>query len=265
MKKIIIIGLLSMCAAGVSYAQGTLNFINDIPGIIVTHIYSPNTANPAVSTTGQGPGDTGAQTATYPNSVAIGGASFTGTAPASLGASSPLYADGNLFTAQVYAVNKAQTPSNPGFSGLSPVTQYITTLSTSAGGAGFVIQPTFPGGDPGIIYAGTMDDAVNNQTIDNKAWVSVAAWYNGLGQFPTLASAIAASVPNGHSTVFSVNTLGMPADVETAANQTPSSATPAANMSALTSFSLVSPVPEPSTIALGVMGACAFLARRRKK
>jgi hypothetical protein len=30
------------------------------------------------------------------------------------------------------------------------------------------------------------------------------------------------------------------------------------------SFSLTS-VPEPSTIALGVIGACAFLARRRKK
>lgn len=131
MKKIIIIGLLSMCAAGVSYAQGTLNFYNDFTGTLVTHIYSPNTANPAVETTGNGPGDTGvAATATYPNSVAIGGASFTGSAPATLGASSPLYADGNLFTAQVYAVNKAQTPSNPGFSGLAPVTQYITTFNT---------------------------------------------------------------------------------------------------------------------------------------
>ena len=34
----------------------------------------------------------------------------------------------------------------------------------------------------------------------------------------------------------------------------------------ITSFSLrYSPVPEPSTIALGVMGVCAFLARRRMK
>jgi catalase len=32
----------------------------------------------------------------------------------------------------------------------------------------------------------------------------------------------------------------------------------------LQSFNLTA-VPEPSTIALGVIGACAFLARRRKK
>jgi len=60
--------------------------------------------------------------------------------------------------------------------------------------------------------------------------------------------------------------LGEDSSDETAftGTQTPGTLPPA--MSKLTSFSLVGTftVPEPSMIALGVMGVCAFLARRKK-
>jgi hypothetical protein len=90
----------------------------------------------------------------------------------------------------------------------------------------------------------------------------LAAWYNAGGTITSLAAAKAAGVPYGESAAFNVTGLGEPSSIMTAYNGTPTAASQAAVMRNLQSFSLTS-VPEPSTIALGVMGIGAFLARRR--
>jgi hypothetical protein len=269
MKKLTIAGLLSLCAVG-AYAQGTLVFNNNVAGSIVTHIYAPNPSNPSVET--QGNGST-ALTGDYPNGTTV----YTGFTP--IGGSSgaaglPVnYAFGNNFTVQIFALGE-DNPANDGsfnplyhgvntlFSSLQAVSQYTSTMATSAGvGAGF-IQSVSPSGDAGIPNAGYNANNQNGASVDNVAALSLACWYNGGGTINSLSAASAAGVPYGWSKVFIANNLGEPASVMFAYNGTGAS-TPG-NLKNLTSFSLVTPVPEPATIALGVMGACAFLARRKK-
>jgi hypothetical protein len=262
MKKIAIIGLLSLAAAG-AFAQGTLVFANDVPGTIVTHIYSPDPTTPSVMTQGNSAIDTPVGSTVYNGSL-VGGA--TGTEPAGA-LSAPYntslinYTYGNNFTAQIYAIVNVSGAAQP-WSSLQPVSSYITTLATSANpGAGFIILGNLTP-DPGIPNTGY--DAIN-QVIDNRATISLAAWYNAGGTINSVAAASAAHVPYGWSTPANLAGLGEPASVETAYNGSPSGATQAKNPIGITSFDLaIAPIPEPSTIALGVLGACAFVARRRK-
>jgi hypothetical protein len=254
MKKIAIIGLMSVCAAG-AYAQGTLVFNNNVAGTIVTHIYSPNPSSPAVEVTGNTPTETPGGTAVY-GGTPIGGSSGAAGLPVN-------YAFGNNFTAQIYALYTSGNTVQP-IGSLVPVSQYVTTLATTAGqGAGFIVAVS-PANDPGIPNPNASSDAINNGTVDNRATVSLAAWYNAGGTITSLAAAVAAHVPEGQSAVFNINNLGEPSSIETEANGTPTAGTLPANMLGLRSFSLTA-TPEPSTIALGLMGACAFLARRKKK
>jgi hypothetical protein len=226
---------------------------NNIAGSVVTHIWSPDSVTPAVQITGNTVTDTPGGSQTYAHSVPIGGSSGAAGLPIN-------YSFGNNFTAQVYALAR---PSGGvlAFSSLLPVSQYVTTLATSAGqGAGTIVVPTLAT-DPGIPNTGYDSDL---QVINNRATVSLACWYNAGNTINSVAAAQAAGVPYGWSTPVNLPGLGEPASVETAANGAPTAATTPKNMIGLTSFSLQQ-VPEPSTIALGVMGACAFLARRRKK
>jgi hypothetical protein len=126
------------------------------------------------------------------------------------------------------------------------LTQYSSTFSTKAAGAGYFIGSS-PANDPGIPGTGTAGTAT--------ATLALAAWYSNQGQYPTLASAEGTpGVPYGWSPLFTVGSLG---NTGSPPNTPP-------NLTGLQSFSLVtSPTPEPGTIALGVMGAAAFLARRR--
>ena len=258
-----------MLGAG-AYAQGTLIF-NDNFSDLQFQVYAPNPASPGV----QQVGDTAAQGAisgvagpytTYGGS-AIGGSFFNGTAPATV-TSSALYADGNLFTVQVYASAAGNgLGSIPSFSSLSPISQYIEGFTTNGGTANaFFNQATLTtdAGIPGTGYDGSGLHNAQGTHILNNANVALAAWYNGGGLYTTLAEAQAAGVPTGESPVVIIGGLGEPASVENAGlggSHTPSLP---AEPYGLTSFSLVS-TPEPSTIALGVMGVGAFLARRRKK
>jgi len=87
--------------------------------------------------------------------------------------------------------------------------------------------------------------------------LAIAVWNNGAGAYTTLAAAQAANAANtavgqwGFSSVgsMSVNNL---------------SPTPIPANSGIEGASLGVATPEPSTIALGVMGASALLFRRRK-
>lgn len=262
MKRLTTIGMLSLSAAA-AYAQGTLVFNNNVPGTVVTHIYSPNPANPGVQQTGLGGNDTPSGSATFGGQL-LGGATGAAGSPIN-------YTFGNNFTAQIYALGLNGNTGNgvQPFSSLQPVSQYVTTLSTSPSTAGFIVAVS-PNNDPGIPNNQAVADA-NNGTVDNHASVSLAVWYNAGGTINSYAAAIAAGVPAGASPVYNIVNLGEPSSIETAANGT---ATPATNpaflgsstsTTKLQSFSLTQTVPEPSTIALGLMGACAFLARRRKK
>ena len=84
-------------------------------------------------------------------------------------------------------------------------------------------------------------------TLQLRAWAGPSSSY---------AAAVAAKTANGKSALFNLNTTGDP----TAAPPT----TPV-NLVGLAGFQLVgTTVPEPSTIALGLIGAGALLIRRRK-
>jgi len=288
MKTIALVGLVTLCSAG-AYAQGVVTYVPLASGIIDAQVYSPNPVAPTIEIQG----DTAAQntvagnstvgSVTYTGMTPIGGASYTGATPVTLaGAGSSVYTYGNLFTSELYALSTTTSVDLPGgtvLSQLSPVTQYQSTFAiNSAGfGAGYFNQAAPPNPDPGIPGTGHIG-AVAKSTkgaayLGNNAAAIVVAWFNGGGQFTTLAQAQAANVPWGQSLPFEITGLIEPASVMTddnngvAAPAQSGTAYLADNLNAntyLESFSLTSS-PEPSTIALGVMGACAFLARRRKK
>jgi hypothetical protein len=114
------------------------------------------------------------------------------------------------------------------------------TMSTTAGLGGLWLTgetPAFPEA-PGTVVT-----------------VGIAVWYNGGGTL-TLAQAEAISGdPYGFSPTGNV-TLG--------GGSLPVPDLPG-GPGEIQSFSMVTPTPEPSTIALGVMGASAFLIRLRRK
>jgi hypothetical protein len=296
MKKIALVGLVVLCSAG-AYAQGVVTFQPQLSGYYDVQVYSPNPGSPTV----EEQGSTAAQdtysgnpttgSVTY-GGVLIGGASYGGAVPVSFAgavaaataASTTVWTYGNLFSAELYALTTTTStaiPNGTTLASLSPVTQYQSTFATGPTpyGAGFfnLALPASPDpGIPGTGYVGTGASGKNGQTgtayLGNNAAAAVVAWYSGVGQFSTYELAKAAGVPTGYSAVFEITGLQEPASVMTDDNGTPSlgQTTPAYlvgnhGASYLQSFSLTTGVPEPSTIALGVMGACAFLARRRKK
>jgi hypothetical protein len=130
-------------------------------------------------------------------------------------------------------------------SGLTPTAPIITTWYTAAGG------------NPATGLSGFWN-SVANATISTvpggtTASVALAAWNNEGGTVTSLAAAQAAGDPWGVSALGTSAPLGA------------GIATPPNLPSSITSFSLVSTIPEPSTIALGVIGASAFLMRLRRK
>jgi hypothetical protein len=234
MKKTLLVSLLSLAAAGV-YAQGTVVFNNRVVGTLVTHIYSPDTTSPTTEFSGNTSSDTPAGSTTYTGQL-LGGLATGATSPSD-------YSNGNLWSVQLYAA----PGSSASVSSLLPVTQYVTTMrTTGATSAGF-IAPVSPSPDNGI-----------PNTSGAAATVALAVWYNGGGTITSLAAAQTAQVPWGESGALSLTALGEPSSV------TGGASTPAENLIGLQSFSIVTPTPEPSTIALGVMGISAFLIRRRK-
>ena len=290
MKKIAIIGMVSLCAAGV-YAQGTLIFGDDGFEGYYSQIFSPNTANPAVETIGNTAAQNPAGTQTYPAGqyTAIGGSS---------GGVGINYANGNQFTVQIYwtpttyvashltagstflpgiyATLETPQAAYSGFNGTSDIGQgngnpspsYIGTMSdgTQAATAGYFQVNSPPAVDNGLFgETQTQADFNNLGTQDTAATIALACWYNAGNTILSMAAASTAKVPYGISLPFTMGSLGESTTDESLFNSGPTPAAAAEAMSKLTSFSLIGAVPEPSTIVLGVMGACAFLARRRKK
>ncbi|MGA3179403.1 MAG: PEP-CTERM sorting domain-containing protein [Verrucomicrobiota bacterium] len=242
MKKILLAGLFSAMAIG-AYAQGTVVFSDRISGALVFHIYAPQQSGLEVQ--GASSLDTPSGTTVYDANSLLGGASGAAvglTGPFTAG--SAVYGYGNQFTVALYA----DAGAGDALSALSLMTQYegVMRQTSSSAVLGTFIPNAISGTDPGI---------PNTPVASPIATVAVAAWYNDGGTITTLAQAEADGVPYGESLPVTITGLGE------------SGASPpvtAPNLVGVQSFSLVT-VPEPSTIALGLMGVCGFLARRRMK
>jgi hypothetical protein len=243
MKKTLTIISLLAGAVGV-YAQGQMSF-TDYVGTGATasqefeiSIYSPQVASPGTQLSGNGPananntyvspsnpGNLPGGTQTGYTGTAIGG-SATGSGPTG-------YGNGNNYTVGLYYAAGANQP-------LSSLTLVPGATSTfyATGGTGLSGQfkttatITIPGIPNGS--AGTFE---------------LRAWYSG-GGAATYAAALTAGVPAGEDPAVNITLASPPAT--------------ASSLNPLQSFNLTTTVPEPSTIALGVMGASAFLFRRRK-
>jgi len=92
----------------------------------------------------------------------------------------------------------------------------------------------------------------------SSATVQIYAWYNGGGTITSYAAAVTAKVPTGFSAPGNVPSLGG------GSPPLPPSNIPN-GMGNIVLSGGTTVTPEPSTIALGVMGASAFLLRLRKK
>jgi len=102
------------------------------------------------------------------------------------------------------------------------------------------------------VQAGATTAAIPGAAVGSVATVALAAWNNEGGTVNSLAAAQADGDPWGVSNTG--NTAGLGGGI----------VTPPGLPTSIDSFSLATTVPEPSTIALGVIGASAFLFRRRK-
>jgi hypothetical protein len=269
MKKILLTSLLSVGALGV-HAQGTLYF-TDYDNLI-SHIWSPPMSSPGVAVAGttQVSGnsstatmtaagfpaqdyDTPAGTTTYPGAIPLGGSAV------STGANG-IYGNGTLFTVQLEALAGSTSVA---LSSLLPVTQYTATLNTANTAttgtfAGQWTQPTFAS-DPGI--PGT-------SSTGYLADIAVAAWYSGpsAGGVVGVSSLAAAETTPGAVWGESPEVVGFQT-AEPQSLEPVGTIAPFPSDQTTTSFGLVQNAtasPEPGTIALGVMAAGAFLARRRK-
>ena len=248
MKKLLIAGMTLAGSLGL-FAQGSLVFNNfasgtpEVAGLnVVFHVYSPQVATPTLEATGNSSvaystsvrsGDFPTGTQTYTGTL-LGG-SAVGTGPTT-------WANGNNYSADLVAAPGDNAPVNS----LVLVAGSVTTFrTTSAAVAGWFTAPAGALPIPGTTFSGS-----GVVGVPTSATVAVDVWYSGGGAFPTYASAVNVA-PYGQSAAFNVDGLGG------------GTINPPFLYNGQ-SFSLVSPIPEPSTIALGVMGACAFLARRRK-
>lgn len=151
-------------------------------------------------------------------------------------------ADGDLWTVALYGAageNDAMSTLLPiDTAGGTPLTANFAD-GTSDGTAG-----TWYTGVAGVV-PGTTGPA-------SSATVQIYAWYNAGGTVTSYAAAKAAGLPAGFSATGNVPSLGGG-----------SPPLPAANIPNGMGNIILTTTPEPSTIALGVMGASAFLLDRK--
>jgi len=255
MKKTLTLVALMAGAVGV-YAQGTVVWSDYVSGFSID-VWSPNTQSPGVVQQGNTSTDNPAGTTVY-TGVPIGGAST------SAGTTATSYGNGDEYTIGLYASTSSATAvSLAGTADLVATSPFYDTGGT--GKAGILEGPAF-GGGPGYAGGWTANFGVptpvsltgTSSGSAGSAQLQLAAWYNDNGTYTSYAAALAAGVPTGYSVVGSLSGLG-------GANASgPPSTAPNLGAAGITSFSLAT-VPEPSTIALGIIGASAFLMRLRRK
>jgi hypothetical protein len=235
-KTFIVVGVLAGAVG--AYAQGELQW-NDGQNNFDIAILSPNPANPTVEQTGNTSFDLPGGGATYGGGW-IGGGAAPGGGVGATSASGPGavdYQNNALFEVGIYMASSQQA--------LTAAIQSGSPLATSG------IQG---GGNAGLYSTSAL--TVTDPNDASSAWVGIAAWYTGgSSSINSYASAVTAQDPTGFVESSGPVTIG-------------SAPSPAGNLQGgdgLTSFSLATTTPEPSTIALGVIGASAFLMRLRRK
>jgi hypothetical protein len=227
MKKSLTGAVALLAGAFMAHSQGTVSFVN----------YGSGNAYLYVSLK--------SGSLTTPIGGATGGGGTSATADVG---------DGNQWTVSLLGAAGAGDAA----SALSPLLQEPVLPAT----VGLPVTATLAGGasanDPiaGTWYT-TEYGVVPGGTTGGAATVQVAAWYNAGGTITSYAQALTvAGTPTGLSATANVTSLGGPEPTGPAAT--------AAALPNVGNFN-VTGVPEPSTIALGVMGASAFLLRLRKK
>jgi hypothetical protein len=257
MRKTVAIAVLLGGAAGL-YAQGTIE-LSDYNGNADWNItiWSPQLASPTQETQGNSAYDNPSGSTVY-TGTPLGG-SATGSGPTA-------YENGNLWSLAIYAA--------PGVNNTAGLTAAETTgqpiavsLFQTSGGTGPLNAGTWGAASAGVWALDVYSTALTTLPagFTGSATFQLAAWYNG-GVAPTLANAdagVASSSVYGWSSIETIAALGgtgsPAADAGTLGNRNQ------LEDGAITSFSLeTATVPEPKTIALGVIGAPAFLFRRRK-
>lgn len=106
----------------------------------------------------------------------------------------------------------------------------------------------------GVVLAPTANTIVPGSPAGSSVWVVMKAWEGAAGS--TYDSVAAANGKIGASNPLLVGPLGGP-------NPAGGTDILPANLTGFTGFAIVA-VPEPSTIALGLLGAAGLLIRRRK-
>lgn len=122
---------------------------------------------------------------------------------------------------------------------------------TSSDEAGLALGPTANLIAPGIFVAGTR--AIAGAPENSMIWVQVRAWSGAFDNYEDAFNSGDPSVLEGKSNIFQVPTGG--------GVNPPGVLTGTGRLEAFT----VQPVPEPSTIALGLLGLAGLLAIRRRK
>jgi len=254
MKKTLAVATL-LAGAVSGYSQGALSMADYANSDFQITIWSPLPANPTVEVQGNsaannpltGTSDIPSGTTVYTGATPLGGSATGATSPTD-------YGNATLWSVQLYAASGAGVAA----SGLAPIAGTVANFYSNPSQIGY----------PGLYNSSTVvtfNGANGTPTVaaGSPVTVALAAWYNGGGAYTSYSAAQAASMPTGFSSTGSVNLTGAP---------NPPVDLPGLNQAqtlsgGITSFSLAAPssVPEPSTIALGVMGASAFLMRLRRK
>lgn len=226
MKKILLFSISLAVAVG-AFAQGTVNFNNNVTGSLKAPIYDIDPLAPTTFKRGNTSAGVPAGSQTY------GGQLLSGTS----------------YVAELWGA-VGTTATEGALVRLNDTNGVALRLNFRTGtGAGILFTTTTSGNAvvPGAPRDGT----------DQKGTFQVRAWNIGLaGPLSTWADVMnSATIPHGSSVVFSpAGNLG--------GTGTPPALTP--NLIGLTSFGLAV-VPEPSAIALGVLGLGTLMFLRRRK
>jgi hypothetical protein len=252
MKKTLTIMAL-MAGATAGYSQGVLAW-GDYIESFTFDVFAPQTATPTVQQYGNSSVDSPVGSTVY-TGAPLGGANNSTT-------SEGIYGNGNLWTIALFAV--AGSGNNAGIAAAEGANTPITTsLFQTSGGIGLANAGAASGASSAGVFSQNNVQLVLPFT--GPATFQLEAWYNG-GNNTTYAN----STIKGVSQIETISTLGngntilAPTLGVTSGDATEFPSVQPTGDALITSFSLANAAPEPSTIALGVIGASAFLFRRRK-
>ena len=174
MKKLALIAVPMLMAAG-AFAQGTVNFNNNITGSLRATVYGVNVNSPTTARNGNSSAG-----------IPAGAVDYTGSA----------LLVGTGFTAQLWGA--AGTGASEG-----SLAVVATTSFRTGSAAGFVNTALLPGGQSAVAIPGAPTPGPAAQ-----ATIQLRAWDNLGGVVGSWSAAMAAGAPSGKSTLFNTGTLG---------------------------------------------------------